>query len=1194
MKKIISLFNNYPSKFIIFAASYFAAGKVSLLLAIPPGFAVPVWIPAGIALSSILFGGYRYLPSIFVGSFCTNIMIAISTGGSISSVKPIIVASSIAVGAMLQVWLSAFLIKRVVDFPCRLEKGKDIFFVMMFGGPLGCVVNATLGSTTILVAGFIDFNAYLVNWLTWWAGDVIGSILFAPLIIILFTSGINFSRKLSVSLPILFFLCLIIFAFSYTRKSEMDSIKSNFREMSLYEFENLEKKMEIYKEILELSGGFYSASNFVDRNEFSLFSNSVIHNHNEIKAIGWVPYIKNSDKNEMEKLAWEDGYKNFHLNNENQLYYLPIYYVEPYQKNINIFSLDLYNIKPAVAAIHDAMDSGNQISSKSIKIQYGDTEKNVLFIFKPVYQHNISIETIGDRRKYITGFTFIMFVVDDLLEDFVDSLKTKLVDVYVYDNYIQGDEAILYGAENKNALFLDKLALEVSGRQWTVEFTPSHSFLGMRRWQAWSVIIGGLLFSALLQAFLLIMSARSETIKKIVYERTAELEDSETKHRAVLDNAAEGLITIDTDGIIKSFNPACEKIFGYRAGEAIGQNINLLMVGQDKENHDKYLSDYKKTGKINIIGKGREVFARRKDGFVFPAELSVSEIRLTNTTFYSGIIRDISERKAAEAKLAKYTSELEEARDKAEESTRLKSEFLANMSHEIRTPMNGVIGMTSLLMDTNLNAEQKSYAQTVLSSANLLLEIINDILDLSKIEAGKLDMELLPFDLQTLVEDTAEIVSFKCIDKKLDVLIDYPNDVPRYVVGDSGRVRQIILNLLSNAIKFTEEGYVLISVKVDGVDDNGMLKFRFEVEDTGCGIPEDKFSIIFNKFDQADQSTTRKYGGTGLGLAICKQLTEMMGGNIGVRSKIGQGTTFWFNIELMPNTDEAFESKSFRDVDLQGIKTLVVSDNKLLVNIIKKQLSSYNVIVDGVNFEDKLIQVMLEKAENGNAYDIILFDKSLEENEFNICSSIKEHERLKDSIIVLLTSSPLKDDGSKLKNIGFSGYITKPIRSSEFPFILHKLISAKKENNDNILLTRNNIKELSVEKRKKILISKASVLLVEDNRVNLAVAFKMLENIGCKVATAMNGKEAVEAFKNQKFDLIFMDCQMPEMDGFEATKIIRDIEKNNDIKPSIIVAFTANAMKEDRDRCIESGMNDHIPKPVKPEMLEDILHKWLR
>jgi len=796
-------------------------------------------------------------------------------------------------------------------------------------------------------------------------------------------------------------------------------------------------------------------------------------------------------------------------------------------------------------------------------------------------------------------------------------------------------------------------------------------------------------------------------------ERTHQLEAASARMSAILDTAADAIITINTVGVIQTFNRAATNIFGYEETEAIGENISLLMPSPHQEAHNDYLARYLSVGVSQLLGTSREIQAIRKDGEVFSIELAISEVKTSEGVLYTGVVRDITEKKQAEKALNDINerfdvavkgsadglwdwdivtneayfsprfkellgykndeisnvfdewgsrfhpedsdlianslrlhlkarvpfdvscrlriksgdyrwfrargqaiwnevgfavrmagglsdiTELKEALYDAEEATRQKSEFLANMSHEIRTPMNGVIGMTGLLLDTKLSQKQRDYAQTTMKSAESLLTIINDILDFSKIEAGKMELEKVPFDLQLMAEDVAEIMALKCREKGLEMLLYYKSGTPNTVVGDPGRVRQILLNLLSNAVKFTEYGHVLLAIGLELSDaDNAAsdeVSFRVSIQDTGVGICESKRGIIFNQFDQADGSTTRKYGGTGLGLSISQQLCHLMGGAIDVDSQEGVGSTFSFTIKLGVNVDHPKSIPLSEDyTPFNGLKALVVDDIEMARVIIAEQISELKMNVDFATSGQGVIDKMTLALAQKEPYDIVITDYHMPGMDGEmLAEKISKMEQTENTIIVFITSSPRKGDALRIKKLGVSGYLSKPTHAHEVSRVLSVIWTAREQGRVIPLATRHIIQEAHFAARKKVLFANTHILLAEDNSVNRMVATELLESCGCTVTPAGNGIEALELIKQRSFDVVFMDCQMPEMDGYEATEKFREYEIKRLLKRTPIIAFTANAMEGDKDKCLSAGMDDYISKPVNQEELEDMLATWI-
>ena len=539
------------------------------------------------------------------------------------------------------------------------------------------------------------------------------------------------------------------------------------------------------------------------------------------------------------------------------------------------------------------------------------------------------------------------------------------------------------------------------------------------------------------------------------------------------------------------------------------------------------------------------------------------------------------------------SNKFKEAKIKAEEATQQKSEFLANMSHEIRTPMNGIIGTTGLLLDTKLTAKQIHYAKTTMYSADALLTIINDILDFSKIEAGKLELENIPFNLHKLSEEVSGLMAFKCSEKSIEMLLRIKPNTPQHLIGDPGRIRQIMLNLLSNAIKFTEQGYILISVELENeIDDE--VQIHISVKDTGIGIPDDKQDLVFNKFDQADGSTTRKFGGTGLGLSISQQLCILMGGEISLLSEIDKGSEFSFTIDLKTAKDQS-KLPTISDVaELEGLNALIVDDLDISREIIAEQIRISNMNIETASSGKNAIDLLLAAADNNKPFDIVVTDiKMPNMNGEMLAEKISQDSRLSNTIVIFITSSQRKSDDGKFKNMGIDGYITKPTYPNELNKMISYIFNAKKNNLSIPLTTRHTINESSTTLKDKPHFKNTHILVAEDNPVNIMVASEILESYGCTITPAGNGLEAISMFNKSDFDLILMDCQMPEMDGFDATRNIRKIEIENSMSSTPIVAFTANAMQGDKEKCLGAGMDDYISKPINQVELELTLAKWL-
>jgi PAS domain S-box-containing protein len=791
------------------------------------------------------------------------------------------------------------------------------------------------------------------------------------------------------------------------------------------------------------------------------------------------------------------------------------------------------------------------------------------------------------------------------------------------------------------------------------------------------------------------------------------LREAQARTQAILDMAADGILTVDESGAVRSFNTAAERIFGRPVSDVLGQHISLLIPALSA---GLFLPNPSRWGAVAQTGR-REIEGRRADGTSFPLEISVSvgDIALCRT--FTAIIRDLTAAKRAEdalnhernllhclmenipdriyfkdtesrfvrinralaaqfglsdaaeaigktdfdffttehaapafrdeqevmrsgrgiigieeketwadgrtgwasttklplrdkdgqivgtfgvsrditaRKLAEV--ELQKAKDAAEAANRAKSEFLANMSHEIRTPMNGILGMTELALGTQLTSEQREYLQMVKSSAEALLTILNDILDFSKIEARKLILDPVPFNLRDIVGDTVRALAFRAQQKSVELACHISRDVPEYVIGDPGRLRQVIVNLVGNSIKFTTQGEVVVTVssaacgfaqdmrESTAKPQAAVGNLCFTVRDTGIGISPEKLASIFVPFEQADRSTTRRYGGTGLGLAISSQLVGLMGGSIQVSSTVGKGSMFAFTVRLevpeRPPVEDAIRFPPGRRESLQAMRVLAVDDHAINRRIIEDVLSGWQMRPTICCTADEAFNEALRAAKAGEAYPLMLLDAHMPDVDgFMLARRIQQAPELSSMALIMLTSAGRAEDVGMCRQLEIDAYLLKPIKQSDLLATLLTTLDASRRQ-------RQPAQAVRAESPGRSLL----VLLAEDNVINQKVGVRLLEKCGHSVRVVSNGREALEALAREPFDLVLMDVQMPEMDGLEATAAIRKQEESSGTHLPIL-AMTAHAMKGDRELCLTAGMDGYVAKPIQPRELYDAIDR---
>ena len=1017
------------------------------------------------------------------------------------------------------------------------------------------------------------------------------------------------SRRLALAAVAMLGCLVSLTLFITLRRQEDQWIDAQFRFDAQLRINAIERELAANLAAMEALGAFYAGSENVERVEFFEFTDVFLRGNSGIAALAWAP--RESEDGSYSQPSTEESKSD----EESEAYptlaaCFPVAYLVPYDYRFLKEGRDIGEIKELHEAMVAARDSGYRTLTSSVYLHdKQESGGQNVFAFMPVYDRLAPTDTAEQRREHLVGFYVGVFRIDVLMDRAIGFASRLGIDVQVFDYTLPVGSAWthLRPSPSRTKQFRpiqDPRLLEgecpglgapvnVSGCHWFIVCTPTEVYRkNLQRPLPLVSLIASLLVTVLLMLYLNDILSRAEKVERLVFKRTKELQaanvqlaqemqereratqdlrDSEALYSSLVENLPVHVLRKDRTGQFTFANRSFCQLLGKSFGEIVGKS--------DFDFYPQELAEKYRTDDESVLETG-ELFEaeeqNQQDGTTRYVHVMKSPVfdAAGSIIGTQAIFWDVTARKEAEFAL-------EQAKESAESASRAKSAFLANMSHEIRTPMNAILGMTELVLSDRLTSRQREYLSVVRESGEALVTVINDILDFSKIEAGKLDIRCEPFDLHDALGSTMKFLAVRAHEKSLELVYRVAPSVPRHVIGDSTRLRQVLVNLVGNAIKFTENGEVVLDVTRLRADDE-YVWIELRVTDTGIGIASEKLAAIFEAFEQADTSTTREFGGTGLGLAITHKLAELMGGSITVASDEGYGSCFRVSLpfeqvdeEVVPTSDDRFGT----------LRVLVVDDNDSNRRVLAEIIESWGGAALGVPDAPDAISAIRTATDEGRPFDVVLVDSTLPNPDgFSLAEEIIGDGGLVGQVVMMLTSRDRPGDISRCERMGVAAYLSKPLKRSELFNILMARIEGDSQHTDTAHVDHQPANGLPP----------LQILVAEDSLMGQKLVRGILERHGHSPVIVGTGKEVVKQWETGQFNVVLMDVQMPEMDGLAATAAIRKREAEQARPHTPIIAMTAHAMRGDEERCLAAGMDGYVSKPIHLQRLFEVIESVIR